>query len=64
MKNWKVELTAGGKSLVEVNIMRDVFKRDVLSPLLFVIVMVPLSYMFKKDTGGYKILLNRKRLTT
>ena len=42
-KNWKVELTTGGKNLPEVEILRDIFLGDVLSPLSFIIVMNPPS---------------------
>ena len=34
MKNWKVELTAEGKSLLEIHIKRGIFQGDALSPLL------------------------------
>ena len=37
MKNWRVQLTAGGKSLVVVKIQRGIFPGDALSPLLFII---------------------------
>ena len=39
-ENWKMELTAGGKSLAVVKIQRCIFQVDVLSPLLFVIAMM------------------------
>ena len=42
MKNWRVELTAGGKSLAETNIQRGIFQGDALSPLLFIIALIPL----------------------
>ena len=42
MKNWREELTAGSKSLAEVKIQRGIFQGDVLSSLLFVIVIMPL----------------------
>ena len=32
MKNWKVKLTAGGKSLAETKIQRGIFQGDALSP--------------------------------
>ena len=65
MKNWKVEITAGGKNLAEVNIQRGVFQRDALLPLLFVMVMMPLTYIHWKCTGGGVInLYHKKRLTT
>ena len=31
MKNWRVELTAGGKSSAETKIQRRIFQRDALS---------------------------------
>ena len=37
MKNWRIELTAGGKSLAETKIQRGIFQGDVQSPLLFII---------------------------
>ena len=45
MKNEKVELTAGGKTLEGVKIQRSIFQGDVLSPLLFVIATMPLTYI-------------------
>ena len=33
VKNWKVELTIGGKSLAEVTVQGDVFQGDSLSLL-------------------------------
>ena len=32
MKDWRVELTAGGKSLAETKIQRGIFQGDALSP--------------------------------
>ena len=54
MKNWWVELTAEGKSLTEVKIQEGNFQGDALSPLLPVIVMMPLNHIFKKCIGVYK----------
>ena len=45
MKNWKVELTAGGETLAEVKFQRGIFQGDVIFPLLFVIAMIPLDYI-------------------
>ena len=41
MKNWR----AGGNSLIEIEIQRGIFLGDVLSPLLFMIAMVPLNHI-------------------
>ena len=51
MKNWSVELTTGGKSLTEVKIQRRIFQGDALSPLLFVIAMIPLNDIIMKCMG-------------
>ena len=40
MKTWRVELTAGGRSLAEAKIQRGIFQRDGFSPLLFIIAMM------------------------
>ena len=49
---WRVELTARGKSLAEVKIQRSIFQGDALSPLLFVIAMMPLNHILRKCTAG------------
>ena len=55
MKNWRVELTAGGKILAETKIQRWIFQGDALSPLLFIIAMMPLNHTLRKCTAGYKL---------
>ena len=53
MEIWRMELTAGEKFLDEVKIPGGIFQVDALSPLLFVIAMMPLNKL-RKCTGGYK----------
>ena len=55
MKNWKAELTAGGKSLAETKIQRGIFQGDALSPLIFIIAIMPLYHILRKCTAGYKL---------
>ena len=54
MQQWRLSLTANGKDLGEVNVKRGIFQRDGLSPLLFVLSMVPLSLILKKVNACYK----------
>ena len=54
MESWKTELTSSGESLGQVNIRRGIFQRDSLSPLLFVICMIPLSLVLRKVKAGYE----------
>ena len=55
MKNWRVKLTAGGKSLAETKIQKRIFLGDTLSPLLFIIAMMPLNHVLRKCTARYKL---------
>ena len=50
MKNWKVEVAAGGKTLGEVKMQRGIFQGDAVSPLLFAIAMVPFTHILRKCT--------------
>ena len=43
MVNWKTVLTSGGMALGQVDIRRGVFQGDSLSPLLFIMIMLPLT---------------------
>ena len=54
MGDWKTVLTAGGDELGEVNINRGIFQGDSLSPLLFIIVMIPLTMLIRRENLGYK----------
>ena len=54
MKKWKTELTSCGQQLGVVNINRGIFQGDSLSPLLFVLCMVPLSLVLRRSKAGYK----------
>ena len=55
MKNWRGELTAGGRSFAETKIQRGIFQGDTLSLLLFIIAMMPLNHILIKCTAGYKL---------
>ena len=61
-KHVNLELTAGGKNLGEVMIQRGIFQRYALSPLLFVIAMMPLNHILRKCTGGYKLSKSQEKI--
>ena len=60
-KNWKVELTEWEKTLDDVKIQRGIFQEDTLSPLLFVIAMMPVNHILRKCTGGYKFTNSQEK---
>ena len=45
-----------------MKIQRGLFQGDVLSPLLFVIVMMPLNHIHRKYTRGYKFTKSQKKI--
>ena len=61
MENFRVQLRAEGQSLAEVKIQRGIFQGDSLSPLLFIIAMMPLNHILKKCIGGKNSLTHKKR---
>ena len=53
-KRMELSLTSKGEDLEEVNLKRRIFQGDILSPLLFVLSMVPLSLIFRKANASYE----------
>ena len=48
MEKWKVMLCSGNSELGEVEIKRGIFQGDSLPPLVFVLVLIPLSLILRK----------------
>ena len=45
----------GGKILSKVNIKRGIFQEDSLSPLLFVMTLIPMTPVLRKVKAGYDL---------
>ena len=54
MGGWRTVLTSGGEELGEVMIRRGIFQGDTLSPLLFVVAMIPLTLLLRKEKMGFR----------
>ena len=62
MRDWKTELTSNGEVLGEVQIKRGIFQGYSLSPLLFVLAMIPLTMLLKREDIGYKFGEEQKKI--
>ena len=54
MKKWKVMLCSGNPELGEVEIKRDIFQGDSLSPLVFVLAFISSSLILRKAKAAYE----------
>ena len=54
IEQWKLLLTSNGEDPGEVDVKRGIFQRDSLSPLFFVLSMVPLSLILRKVNASYE----------
>ena len=54
MKSWKLELNVSGKILGQVDIRRGIFQGDSLSPLLFVLCIVPMTWLLRRTKTDYE----------
>ena len=50
---WKVSLTSSGEDLGDVEVKRGIFQGDSLSPILFVLSMIPMSLILRKVNESY-----------
>ena len=56
MERRRVMLCAGKSELGEVDIKRRAFQGDSLSPLVFVLALIPLSLILRKANAAYEFL--------
>ena len=54
MEPRRLWLTSNGTEMCEVNVNRGIFQGDSLSPLIFVICMIPLSLILRKMSAVYE----------
>ena len=57
MEKWKVMLCSGNSELGEVEIKSGIFQGDSLSPLVFVLALIPLSLILRKAREHMSFLI-------
>ena len=62
MPNWKTILTSSGARLAEVNIRRGIFQGDSLSPLLFIVAMIPMIRVLERMEVRYQLKKGGSRI--
>lgn len=60
MGSWNTRLEYMGEELAEVKIRRGIFQGDSLSPLLFIVSLIPLSVILRGSVQGYKLRGGKK----
>ena len=62
MKLWNTELTASNQRLGNVKIRRGIFRGHRLSPLLFALVMIPLTLVLRQTKASYELKKGGKKI--
>ena len=60
MANWETVLSFAGTELGKVRIRRGIFQGDALSPLLFIVIMMPLTLVLINTKAGYRFSKDMK----
>ena len=62
MEKWKVMLCSGNSELGEVEIKRVIFQGDSLSPLMFVLALIPLNLILRKAKTAYEFSVSKDKI--
>ena len=62
MEKWKVMLYSGNSELGEVEIKQGIFQGDSLSPLVFVLALIPLSLILRKAKAVYEFSESKEKI--
>ena len=55
-------LCSGNSKLGEVEIKRGIFQRDSLSPLVFILALIPLSLILRQAKAAYEFSESKKKI--
>ena len=61
MEKWRIMLCAGNSELGEVDIKGDIFHRDSLSPLVFVLALIHFKLILRKAKTAYELFRKQRQ---
>ena len=62
MEKWKVMLCLENSELGEVEIKRGIFQEDSLSPLVFVLALIPLTLILRKTKTAHEFSKSKEKI--
>ena len=62
MQSWRTVLFSENNKLGKVNIRRGIFEGDSLSPLLFLVALIPITIILRTIKQGYSFRKGKERL--
>ena len=62
IEKWKIMLCSANSGLGEVEIKQGTFQGDSLSPLVFVLTLVPLSLFLRKAKAAYEFSESKEKI--
>ena len=63
MEKWKLMQYSGNSELGKVEIKRGIFQGDSLSPLVFVLALIPLSLILRKPKAAYEFSESKEKIS-
>ena len=62
MEKWKVTLCSENSELGEVKIKRCTFQGDFLFPLVFILALIPLRLILRKEKAAYEFSESKEKI--
>ena len=62
MEKWRLMLCIENSELGEVDIKQGIFQEDSLSPLVFVLALIPLSLILRKAKAAYELSGSKEKI--
>ena len=62
MEKWKVMLCSGNSEVGEIGIKWSIFQGDSLSPLVFILALIPLSLILIRAKAAYEFSQSKEKI--